>query len=611
MPSVPLPQTTIELVARRHLRAGRIREAESLNEDWLATRPGSVAAHVLRGWLFLISGDLEHGRHLIEQGVVADPRSAFAYVARGALHEADGKLDDAELCFRHALTLDAADLDAASFLVQARRRAGDLAEAEAVARQLTSTNPGEPLGFWLLGEMLLLKKPENLDEAAQVAAQAVALDPDDWRGWLLHGRVHAQAGQLQEARSKFERALLVRPTEPDAMRALASVFLREKMWAEAGKLARKLMVLSPSAASSYLLMSAAHIGSDCLDDADQVLAQALGMLPDEPSLLMEQARVYSLMQRFAESEAAALRVQELDPASLAPRQFIADLDLHQGRIARAFDGLSEILAISLASAPDAVLSAQTAPGMPAVFVGSSLLRTLMFARYARRRSNAEVDLYLTCLHPIPWGLLAKRVEGVTDVIGNAGEIPGSVPVKPLTLLASHFGIEPEEALWDGPYLQVDAGQVVQVQDSLAGRPRPWVGIEVNPHLDKAFLQAAIKAIRAVGGTAVILSPDVDAAEVGEPSVWPRIPDLDMFAVWVQALDTMVSNDGLTPAIAGPLGKRAHVLLGADCDLIWGLQPSRSDWYPELVLYRESRTLGWQPALDELGASLALEWREQQ
>jgi hypothetical protein len=48
---------------------------------------------------------------------------------------------------------------------------------------------------------------------------------------------------------------------------------------------------------------------------------------------------------------------------------------------------------------------------------------------------------------------------------------------------------------------------------------------------------------------------------------PHITDLYELAVWVEALDTVIAFDGLLPAVAGPLGKHAHILLDLERDAL--------------------------------------------
>jgi tetratricopeptide (TPR) repeat protein len=67
----------------------------------------------------------------------------------------------------------------------------------------------------------------DLRGAAESFERAVSLAPDDARGHVAMGTLHAAAGRRAEARSALDRALLLDPDELDAMVELGSLDLAE------------------------------------------------------------------------------------------------------------------------------------------------------------------------------------------------------------------------------------------------------------------------------------------------------------------------------------------------------------------------------------------------
>lgn len=597
---------TITAVVRRHLRAGRVREAEMVMEDWGARQPGNASLQVLQGWLFLISGRSEDGRRLVENAVDAAPHLAFAYVAMGALHAAEGLREKAELCWQRALVLDPADIDASALLVQSRLQAHDAVGAEQFARNAILAGPREAMPHFILAETLLAR-PEGLEEALHLVARGVSLEPDEWRGWLVYGRALTHAGRWPEARARFERTLLIRPDEPEALQALAFACLQEALWVEAERLAKRIIVLSPKQAHGYRILAAAQESQNRKDDAQGVLLHALRVIPGDLGTLMDLASLHRRAGRIEEAATVAKQAQALFPKMMAPAYLVAELDLYRGNTCEAFEALAR-LALAKPEALNSTRSpvdAISIEGRAVVLTGDSLAQVLLLARYAPRLAAMGADVYVSCAQAMQWGGLAGRLAGVTALIERLTDTPEDALVEPIICLPARFGIKEGEPLWDGAYLDVEAHHADQVQAALAEKPHPWVGIELDDMTDKTVLPAIVQAIRAAGGTAVVLSPGFDPAIVGEPTVWPQIPDLYVFAVWVKALDTVVASDAITASIAGPLGKSAHILLGTDCDSLWGMSTDRTQWYPHFRLYRESPEAGWGDALKELHDAVLL------
>ena len=595
----------IAAVARRHLRAWRVREAEMLLEDWGMREPGSASLQALQGWLCLMMGRKEDGRLLVQNAVEAAPNCAFAYVAMGALHAAEGQRDEAELCWQRALVLDPADVDASALLVQSRRQAQDVVGAEQVARNAILAAPQDAMAHFVLAETLL-GRPDGQEEALRLVARGVSLEPDEWRGWLVYGRALTHAGRLAEARARFERALLVRPAEPEALQALATACLQDAAWTEAERLAKKIVVLSPKQVQGYRILATAQAAQNRIDEAIGVLLQALRVTPGDLGALMDVAGLHRRAGRLDEAMTVARQAQALFPSIAAPAYLVAELDLYQGNTGDAFEALSRLELSKPEWLHTTRLPADAASinGRAVVLKGDSLSQVLLLARYAPRLAAMGADVYVSCTQAMQWGGLAGRLQGIRALIEQPTDVPESALVEPIICLPARFGIKEDEPLWQGAYLEVDAQHVEQVHAALADAPRPWVGIEFHGTMDAAVLAAVAGAVRAVGGTAVVLSPGIDPAIVGEPTIWPRLPDSYIFAVWVTALDTVIANDGITASIAGPLGKSAHILLGSDCDSLWGMGSDRTPWYPHLRLYRETHGAGWGEALTALHQAIS-------
>ena len=108
-------------------------------------------------------------------------------------------------------------------LAQCRERIGDIAGAEAAVRDVLRREPNNPTALNFLG-YLWADHNRNLDQAVELIARALALDPDngayiDSLGWAYY-----RLGRLAEARVQLERAVRLTRGDPVVLEHLGDVY---------------------------------------------------------------------------------------------------------------------------------------------------------------------------------------------------------------------------------------------------------------------------------------------------------------------------------------------------------------------------------------------------
>ena len=76
-------------------------------------------------------------------------------------------------------------------------------------------------------------------------------------------------------------------------------------------------------------------------------------------------------------------------------------------------------------------------------------------------------------------------------------------------------------------------------------------------------------------------------------------DIDGLASLIMACDKVVSTTNATVHLAGALGADVHVLLPFSSRWIWGLNGSPPSWYKNVLPYRQTKNLEWEPAIKSL------------
>ena len=88
-------------------------------------------------------------------------------------------------------------------------------------------------------------------------------------------------------------------------------------------------------------------------------------------------------------------------------------------------------------------------------------------------------------------------------------------------------------------------------------------------------------------------------EVSEIPGLDLFSDIDGLATLISACDYIISIDNLNPHFAGALGVKTMLLLPKAADERWGLEPSKSYLYDDVVLYRQSSYNDWDEPLKKM------------
>lgn len=192
--------------------------------------------------------------------------------------------------------------------------------------------------------------PDRLQAAEELIAQATALDNDDdllilsrsWRAYLLGDEEEAERLLSPLQRSDAEVSLLK-----------ANIAMQSGRQDEALTLAAEAVALDPEHPRYLLGQAKICLSLSDADCARAAVAQALGMLPDEPSAAVVGLEVAAATQRRSESMAAVEAfIAELDK-SVPPRVAGTAHFLHYSllRAAQELDAANEAMELAVAADP--------------------------------------------------------------------------------------------------------------------------------------------------------------------------------------------------------------------------------------------------------------------
>jgi protein O-GlcNAc transferase len=194
---------------------------------------------------------------------------------------------------------------------EARRRAGQFVEADALYRQVLAISPDHAESWHYLG--LLALQFGRADAALAMIAKAVALKGDepifhDSLGVALKGH-----GRLDEATAAHRRALTLKPDFVDAHNNLGNALRDQGRPREAETAYRAALALAPDLAAIHNNLGNALKDQSRADDAEACFRRAIALNADYANAHNNLGAVLTAQGRLDDAVASLRRALSLDP----------------------------------------------------------------------------------------------------------------------------------------------------------------------------------------------------------------------------------------------------------------------------------------------------------
>jgi tetratricopeptide (TPR) repeat protein len=251
-------------------------------------------------------GEYELARLDLQQLVAANPKSAQPLQRLGSVLELEGRLADAEKCFRCALSLDHDYVQALIGLGEVEALKGDSASALRRFETAIEIDPHRPDSHIALGR--LLEAIGKTDQALTEYFRALEFDANNPDVILRIAAIQLARSQPDQALSRLDQAVELAASNgaARALRGQAYLALRQYPQAAADfKAAASRLTNRPDV---YYNLALALEGDHKLTDARRAAAEALRLAPGHPG-----AR--QLSQRLALVPESAGNVRNLPRAS--------------------------------------------------------------------------------------------------------------------------------------------------------------------------------------------------------------------------------------------------------------------------------------------------------
>jgi len=347
---VPLDQALS--IARTHLAAGRLAEADVVARAIVAALPDEPQGHCLTAAVAFAWGDFAAAQQAAQIAVTLRPDLPEGWAQATLALQALGRLADAVETCRRLLAVDASTPAGWFKLGELLLRLGRPAEAADAYRQLLARHPQfseahfclasalQSLERWeealaeyrqalalkpdfedalmnAAGALFVLGRPE---EAAEMLTRAAQCHPGSSRAWSNLGVVLHHLDRVDEAVEAYRRAIAANPQYDNTYCNLGALLQHQGRLDEAAAAFRQAVALNPHNAAAYAKLGGTLFQAEKLDDAEAACRQAIALDPSDidawsnlGSTLKNQGRNAAAAEAYRQARDLLIGPQEMAP----------------------------------------------------------------------------------------------------------------------------------------------------------------------------------------------------------------------------------------------------------------------------------------------------------
>jgi tetratricopeptide (TPR) repeat protein len=510
------------------------------------------------------------------------------------------------------------DSNAAIRVAVQHHKAGRLAEAETVYRQILACDPNDPQALRLLG--VIACQMGHLDAGITLFDRAVKADPKDAEAHANLGNALAQTGRTEAACTVYQRANELCADNAAILSNLGIVLKDLGRFDAAVAACRRAIELAPDFPDGYCNLANVLSKTGHFDQAVVSYEKAISLRPNYVNARVGLGIALREKGELDRSIACYEHAIQLNPNSAEAHFNLSRALLSRGDYSRGWAEYE--WRARCKDNPKPPTFAQPAWNGEPIREKTILLHceqgygdALQFVRYVPLVAKLGARVILHC--PPEVESLVRSVSGVEQVVTGAALPPFDLH-RSLMSLPLLFSTTSDSIPATVPYLSVDDLRLekwrpkLQSGDGHLKVGLAWAG---NPKFDgdrtRSITLSHLAPLASIkSATFHSLQKGAAGAQTGTPPAGMELidlaPDLNEFADTAAAmsfLDLIVTTDTSVPHLAGALGRPVWLMLEYVPDWRWLLVREDSPWYPSMRLFRQPSPGDWRSVINRVVDSL--------
>ena len=564
-----------------------------------------------------------------------------------------GKVDQAETVCIKILDRSPGDSDAMHLWGIIANQKNDPVRAEELIQKAIQLNPGNPLFYCSLAD--ILQTTMKFETALLYYKKAVDLNPDFFEAMFNMGNTYHRLGNFEKAAESFQNAIELKPGFVDGLNNLGKALQDSGRLQQAIGYYQEAVKLDPDFAVAHFNMGSALNENNEYSEAIVHFQKALSLRPDHAPTYNSIGRAYHALGQLEAALSWYQKALNIDPEYSFAINNIGKVYDDEGLFDEAYSWYQKAVNMDPGMA-DARFNSALIHLRRGAFAEGWLEYEWRFQRKNRRhiyphrfdipRWQGEEFTGKTLLVHCEQGfgdvlqfiryLPLVKARGGTVVFEVQKELAGlfshfaciddlleySTQAKPagnfdyyipLLSLAGVFRTDMNSIPQTVPYISADPNKVGYWRQRICGPGFKiglvWSGKSTNPKRS-CDIQDLMPVLETPGvlfyglqkGRAAeqvdLLPPGIEVVNLG-----PDFNDFTDTAAAIDNLDLVISIDTAVAHLAGAMGKPVWLLLPYVGDWRWMQAGDKSPWYPTMRLFRQPKLGGWDSVCKKIGSEL--------
>jgi putative PEP-CTERM system TPR-repeat lipoprotein len=333
-----------KLLAAVHMRLSQSREAISALEPSLEEAKDDPQFLAMLGSAYLANNEFERGMALLETASKLDPDAAAIRTQLALSQLASGAADKAVVSLQGAVEVDPNFTRADLLLIITYLRQQKWDEAIATAQSLSGKQPKDAVPQNLLGAAYAGKG--DLDKARTHYQKAIELNETFVEAKLNIAALDLRAGDAESALKRYQTILDGDPKQVRAAIAVAQIQARNGNRAEAIAILEASRAANDKALEPRIALLTDHLRNNRANEAFTLAQEASRIAPDNPVVQLGLAQSYAMKGDLSQAAKILTSLQAAQPRSADVRFQLGLVQMRQNDLMMAKASLRDALEIN-------------------------------------------------------------------------------------------------------------------------------------------------------------------------------------------------------------------------------------------------------------------------
>ncbi len=336
-------------------RLGSIERADQHIARFRAKAPQYPEGHRLFAAIKFAQGDYRSARETLENLLSYNPDDAWSLTLLGDIDAVEGNPAQSVNRYKKIVELHP-DSELAHVNLGLGLMKTDPQEALRAFQEAAALKDASPQARMLA--IASFMKLEEWDKAVSTAQDLVEADPKNWDAHTLLGGAYYGKGDVNKSRQALQRALKLRPGNPNAANNLARMEIRAGNISRGRELLEEILQHNPGEVTPVLALSAIDLQQGQAESAVARLEKALAEQPDQLPLRVALARINLRTGQPTKNLALIREADEVQAKSSLMLQLLGDSQFALGQFPAAAETYEKLVSLAPLSAPARYLLAR-------------------------------------------------------------------------------------------------------------------------------------------------------------------------------------------------------------------------------------------------------------